>query len=425
MEPDSPRQFDQRFGRYLVDAVLGTGAFATVYRASDERLDDRVAVKVLAENHSLNAELRSRFITEGRVLRRIDDPHVLRVYDLGETDQRQPYLVLEYAAQGNLSNRVATARQRGWSPNRDDILAVAEPLAGALSAIHHANVVHRDVNPSNVLIVNRRAEPTGAPSQLLIADDERLVLADLGLCKDLALNSGYTSAGGTDGFRPPELQAGPTTVDRRADIWSASAVLVWLTTGAPPGRDRSAAALVRSGVPLALAGPLERGLDHDPERRHRDADAWIDDFRAVLAQPGAPTRSVPAARPVAPPPPPVPGDLVGPRSTTPPSSTIATVWHSLWIVLLLPLGFTTWAGFLYIGWRAKHRVWKWCAAGYGAALIVAFVFAFLAPTDESGGIESDSGWFNATMAIIVAIWIGGIVHGALVNRAWLRHHGRR
>src|SRR5690606_28097749 len=118
-----------RIGRYRVDAVLGTGAFATVYRAVDERLDDIVAVKVLAENHSLDPELRERFLTEGRVLRRVASRHVVAVHDLGETDRQQPYLVLEYADRDTLARRVPDLLARGWRPGVRDLWAVAAPLA--------------------------------------------------------------------------------------------------------------------------------------------------------------------------------------------------------------------------------------------------------------------------------------------------------
>jgi DNA replication protein DnaC/tRNA A-37 threonylcarbamoyl transferase component Bud32 len=236
----------QRIGRYQIQGVLGTGAFATVYRAKDERLDDTVAVKLLAENHSLSLEIRRRFLTEGKALRRIDSPHVIRVHDLGETDGQQPYLVLEHADRGTLTHRTDELRDQGWDPTTADILAVAGPLAEALEAVHTADLVHRDLNPGNVLLTTRGTRSLRIPAPPLVRADERLVLADLGLVKDLALNSGFTSAGGTEGFRPPELRSGPARIDARADLWSLSALIVWLITGLPP-RDRPAARAVGGG----------------------------------------------------------------------------------------------------------------------------------------------------------------------------------
>lgn len=313
--PGAPAE--RRIGRYRVEAVLGAGAFATVYRAVDERLDDTVAVKVLAENHSLDPELRKRFLTEGRVLRRVDSPHVLDVHDLGETDRQQPFLVLEYASRGTLAQRGHALRSRGWHPTPADLWSVAEPLARALAAVHRIGVVHRDVNPANVLLTtrgvpdggSRRSRPTP-----VVGGDERLVLADLGLCKDLALHSGHTSAGGTEGFRPPELRRGPAIIDSRADLWSLSAMVVWLATGSPPEDGVSEPGLVAAGLPTGLARVLARGLAHDPAARQSDADAWLADVAAAVGPP--------APAPPPPPPPPSPPAPAGPAGPGGPGAAV-------------------------------------------------------------------------------------------------------
>jgi eukaryotic-like serine/threonine-protein kinase len=270
-----------RLGRYRLDGVIGTGAFSTVYRAVDDHLEDVVAVKLLAENHSLSVDVRERFLAEGRALRRVAGPHVITVHDLGESDRAQPYLVLELAARGTLADRVGILRAAGWEPRPADVLAVARPLAAALEAVHAADLVHRDLSPGNVLLcASGRAAVD--PSGQLLADDERLVLADLGLCKDLALHSGLTAAGGTHGFRAPEQRAGPSRIDRRADIWAASALLVWLVSGAPPVDDEPPEDLDLVGAGRALAPVLARGLSREAAQRHPDAHAWLADIEAAL-----------------------------------------------------------------------------------------------------------------------------------------------
>lgn len=149
----------ERLGRYRLDGVIGVGAFATAYLAADERLDDVVVVKVLAENHTLNPEVRQRFIAEGRSLRRVRSPHVVTVHDIGESTRQQPYLVLEHADRGTLAQRVATMRESGWTASRMEVLTLARSLAQALEAVHRADLVHRDLSPANVLI-------TSAPDRL-------------------------------------------------------------------------------------------------------------------------------------------------------------------------------------------------------------------------------------------------------------------
>lgn len=151
----------ERLGHYLLGDVIGVGSFATVYRATDERLDDEVVVKVLAENHSLNPEIRERFIGEGRSLRRVEGSHVVTIYDIGESDRQQPYLVLEHADRGTVRERVAALRRSGWRASREDILAFARPLAAAVDAVHRAQLVHRDLSPGNMLLSTKPSELIG------------------------------------------------------------------------------------------------------------------------------------------------------------------------------------------------------------------------------------------------------------------------
>jgi tRNA A-37 threonylcarbamoyl transferase component Bud32 len=271
----------QRIGRYRLDAAIGSGAFASVYRAIDERLDDIVVVKVLGDNHSLNVEVRSRFIAEGRALRKVHSPHVISAYDIGENERQQPYLVLEYADRGTLADRVATLRAGGWAPDRDDLRVVVGSLAAAVEAVHRADLVHRDLSPSNVLLQSIR-HPTTTASSALVPSDERLVVADLGLCKDLALNSGLTAAGGTEGFRPPEQRGGPGAVDARADLWALSALVLWVATGKRPDDGEPHHALAGAGFPPALGTALGKSLAHSPTDRYVDVADWLADVDAAL-----------------------------------------------------------------------------------------------------------------------------------------------
>src|SRR5690625_581635 len=202
----------EQLGRYRLEEVIGVGSFATVHRAIDEQLHDVVVVKVLAENHSLNPEIRERFITEGRGLRRVVSPHVVAIHDIGESERQQPYLVLEHADRGTLADRITTLRAQGWVPSAADVLTTARSLAAAVEAVHQANLVHRDLSPGNVLLSSlphRRGSSPDQDGQIdgdswVIAADERLMVADLGMSKDLAVNSGLTVAGGTTGFRRSE-----------------------------------------------------------------------------------------------------------------------------------------------------------------------------------------------------------------------------
>ena len=264
----------QRLGRYEVEGRLGAGSFATVHRAHDPRLEDEVAVKVLAENHTLNPDMLERFIGEGRALRRARSPHIAAVHDIDELPQNQPYLVLELADRGTLEDRVEELRAQGWRADREDVLAVARSLAAALGALHRAQLVHRDLSPRNLLLTSRPSSGAVRGGGRLIAADERLLLADLGMCKDLARSSGLTVAAGTSGFRPPE-QERHGRIDARADIWAASALLRWLS------RD--------SSLPAAFTRALARGQADNPRRRPADVDTWLASLEEALADPPQPT----------------------------------------------------------------------------------------------------------------------------------------
>lgn len=264
----------QGLDRYQTGEVIGVGSFATVHRAHDALLDDTVVLKVLAENHSLNPEIRERFISEGRSLRKVQGSHVVAVHDIGETPRQQPYLVLEHADRGSVASRVGALWRQGWRAGRQDVLAFARPLAAAVDAVHRAQLVHRDLSPGNLLLATKLSEliedeSAGLSTEILRAD-ERLLIADLGICKDLAMNSGLTVSGGTAGFRPPE-QAGPGMVDTRADIWAMSALLQWLTK--------------ESDLPKAFHKVLRRGMATAPNRRHSDVAAWLAELEEALAPP--------------------------------------------------------------------------------------------------------------------------------------------
>lgn len=196
-------------GPYELHEPLGVGAFASVYRATDRRLDAPVAIKILGDNHMLDPEIRARFMSEARLLRRIDDPHLVTVHDVGETERGQPYLVLDYADGGTLG---AAFDQRTIPVDVVAQLWIA--LRSALKALDAASLVHRDLKPSNILI--KHVE--GAPA--------RFVVADLGFAKDLDASSGLTALGGTVAFSAPEQLDGGR-VDHRSDLFAAGQVMRW------------------------------------------------------------------------------------------------------------------------------------------------------------------------------------------------------
>jgi eukaryotic-like serine/threonine-protein kinase len=265
MGQDGVMDLPEHLGRLRVLGPLGSGAFATVWRAFDPDLDSPVAVKVLADNWARRADVRERFLTEARLLRRVDSDRVVRVYDVGTLDDGRPYLVMTYADGGCLADLLAV----GPLPSAE-ALAILHQVAQGLDVLHANGIVHRDVNPHNVLLLDQPA-PDGLPGR-------RVLLADLGVAKDLQWASGLTQPAGTGDYRAPEQRQYSAGIGPASDVY-ALAVLAITLLGGP--------------LPEAARARLARATDRDPAARQARAT----DLTRDLSQALAPAGPDPASRP--------------------------------------------------------------------------------------------------------------------------------
>jgi hypothetical protein len=267
-----------RLGRYVVRRRIGSGGFATVWLAYDEQLDSPVAVKVLAENWTEDTAVRQRFLEEGRFLRKVESPYVVSVYDAGELDDGRPYLVMSYADQGTLADRLevdgVTATQA---------MEVIRQVGSGLQALHERGVLHRDVKPANVLF--RTVEDSGNGTV-------RAMVADLGLGKALDVSSRLTMIAGTPTFVAPE-QAQGEPLDPRADQYSLAALTYLLLSGRAPYSHASLSAAASPAAPTPLSTPerpfateveavVRRGLAVDREARWPDVASYVDALEGAL-----------------------------------------------------------------------------------------------------------------------------------------------
>jgi hypothetical protein len=256
-----------RFGRYRVVRRIGSGTFATVWLAEDEVLESPVAVKVLADNWSHRLDVRDRFEEEARILRRADSDRVVRVHDIGELPDGRPYFVMTYADGGTLAERL----EHGPLPV-GEALRYGADIARGLAVLHQVGVIHRDINPGNVLL---RSGRDGV---------ERVLVADLGLAKAAAHGSGFTLTVGTPGYMAPEqLRPGEIPLDRRADVYAVGAVVQHLLTGVPPKQDEPPPPVrsLRPEVPGPVEAVVAQALAPRPEDRFPSAGALANALDAV------------------------------------------------------------------------------------------------------------------------------------------------
>jgi serine/threonine protein kinase len=267
-------------GRYAVRRRLGAGGFAVVWLCHDDRLDDEVAVKVLADNHADRVDVRERFIHEARVLRRTTSQHVVEVYDIGELRDGRPYFVMTYADSGSLADALGD----GELPV-DEALRVGADVARGVQDLHDAGVVHRDVKPSNVLF--RTA-----------GDERRVLVADLGLSREMIRGSRITLTAGTPGFMAPE-QATNSGVDHRTDVYGIGATVYCALTGREPPADAPPPppSRLRPGLTAAVDEVVLRALAPDPNARWPTA-AELSAALDALRDPATPVPALASAQPV-------------------------------------------------------------------------------------------------------------------------------
>jgi serine/threonine protein kinase len=257
---------------YTIEGEIGRGGMGVVYRARDEKLKRRVAIKVLPPELAFNNDIRERFGREAQTAARLSHPHVVPIYTVGEGSSLV-YFIMGYVDGESLSTRI---QRRGRLP-AEEVRRIMKETADALSAAHGLAIIHRDIKPDNILLEGTRG---------------RVMVTDFGIAKALSSVSGgtLTSAGvaiGTPSFMSPEQAAGEKEIDGRSDIYSLGVVAYQMSTGELPFNAPTVAGILmkqitepapmvsakRDDIPEDLALAIARCLEKDPENRWPTADS--------------------------------------------------------------------------------------------------------------------------------------------------------
>ena len=276
-------------GTYRIDGLHTRTKTSQLYQAQHLRLTQRVLIKALDRQHVDDALARARFIRETTSLSRIDSPHVIRILDVGELPDGRPCLVMPWLRGTDLHSFMRARR-------------VVEPLtalricidvAVGLRAAHRIGVIHRDVKPANIVLVDDNDH-----------EGLRACLVDFGVAaSNHDTQARITQPGavvGTPSYMPPE-QAFGAAADARSDVYALGAVLYRLLTGRPPyagtdptqvlkqvraSRPRRAGSLLVDGDPILLS-IIEQAMARQPSERFDTIEQMLPELRhayRVLSQ---------------------------------------------------------------------------------------------------------------------------------------------
>jgi branched-chain amino acid transport system substrate-binding protein len=261
---------------YRLEAQVGAGGFAVVFRAHDERLGRPVALKILAPGLAADPGFRRRFIAESRAAATVDDPHIIPVYEAGEADGVL-FIAMRFIAGGDL--RGVLDREGPLPPGR--AAEFISPVASALDAAHRAGLVHRDVKPANILVDAGPDRP------------DHVYLSDFGVTKG-AISSASVAGQflGTPDYSAPEQIQG-RAVDGRTDQYALACVAYQLLTGATPfERDQGMAVLLAhlsepppslgAQLPVSADAVVARAMAKAPEQRYGSCREFADALREAL-----------------------------------------------------------------------------------------------------------------------------------------------
>lgn len=259
-------------GRYLVEKLVARGGMATVYLAEDNRLDRKVALKVIHEHLVSDPDFVGKFEREAKIAANLSHPNLVNVFDQAR-EGKIVFLAMEYVP--GITLRDALRDFGALSPNR--VLEIFEPVLAGLAAAHKAGILHRDIKPENVLL----------------SDDGKIKLSDFGLARPISAHTQTGAVIGTVAYLSPELVS-KGIADARSDVYAAGIMLYELLTGQQPFKGEQAVqvamqhansevpapSLVNPGIPELLDELVLWATAKEPSNRPADAV----EFHSVLVR---------------------------------------------------------------------------------------------------------------------------------------------
>jgi len=266
--------------QYLIEAEIGRGGMAAVFRALDLRLHRHVAIKALPPELAFNSDVRTRFLREAQTAAQLSHPNIVPIYTVDERGG-VVYFVMALVEGESLAARVA----RPPRLSIDAVRRILAEVADALDYAHSCGVVHRDIKPDNILL----DLTTG-----------RAVVTDFGIARAAAGDARLTQTGvavGTPAYMSPEQAMGERDLDGRSDQYSLGVVGYQLLVGETPFKAANTPAMLvkhlsevpravrerRPDVPDALAAAVDRALAKKPEERWPSAGAFRDALRSATS----------------------------------------------------------------------------------------------------------------------------------------------
>ncbi len=283
---ESTQEFLNRYlDRYEIDARIGSGGMARVYRGQDTALNRTVAIKVLYEHLSQESSFRDRFEREAQLVAQLNHPNIVQVYDFSaieKSEERIYFMVMSYVPGQTLQSVLDSYWAREEIMPHDRVLEVMLNLADALGYAHDRGMIHRDVKPANILFDER----------------DQAILTDFGIAR-MAQSSSLTQEGntvGTPAYMSPE-QATGDVIDSRSDLYGMGIILYEMLTGRPPFDDDGSLSVLlkhlNEPVPALssradIENPLlemvvQKSLAKSPGTRYQTAQEFADDLRNAFS----------------------------------------------------------------------------------------------------------------------------------------------